>query len=212
VILITGGSGGIGFEMASILSKNPKNMIVIASRTESKNHEAVNKLKSETPGASVTSLKLDLNSMSSVKEFAHQFLAQYDRLDCLFCNAGLLTASYSLSPDGFESSVATNHLGHFLLIQLLLKLIVKTSESKTGDEKARIILTSSYIINPKNFSLAPYPNIKHGLKEALLPEMPKDYDSIRAVSNAKLLGALSMHHLAQLYPKIVVSVYDPGFV
>ena len=75
-------------------------------------------------------LELDLMSLKSVRAFAATFQQRFDRLDVLMCNAGVMMPPKSLSEDGFESQMATNHYGHFLLVNLLKPLLCGTTDSR----------------------------------------------------------------------------------
>jgi NAD(P)-dependent dehydrogenase (short-subunit alcohol dehydrogenase family) len=77
-------------------------------------------------------LKLDLGSLESVRDFAKEFNSKYDRLDILINNAGVMTSSSKrfFTKDGFEMHFGVNHLGHFLLTNLLLEPLKKASPSR----------------------------------------------------------------------------------
>ena len=81
-------------------------------------------------------MKLDLSSLSSIREFTHDILVTYPQLDFLVNNAGLMSSKYTETEDGFEMTMAVNHLGPFLLTELLLPVLRNTSPS-------RIIIVSS---------------------------------------------------------------------
>ncbi len=68
--------------------------------------------------------QLDLADLSNVRAFAQRFLASGQRLDILVCNAGIMACPLGYTKDGFEMQFGTNHLGHFLLAQLLLDKMV----------------------------------------------------------------------------------------
>jgi len=68
-------------------------------------------------------MKLDLADLSSIRLFVNEFKAQYNRLDVLVNNAGLVSAAKELTKDGFEKVIGTNHLGPFLLTNLLLDIL-----------------------------------------------------------------------------------------
>lgn len=73
---------------------------------------------------------LDLASLESIKQFANEFKQNYERLDLLINNAGVMVPPYSKTKDGFELQFGTNHLGHFALTGLLFDLIKKTQGSR----------------------------------------------------------------------------------
>lgn len=75
-------------------------------------------------------MKLDLSSLRGVNEFADQFQRQFDKLDLLINNAGIMMSPYKVTEDGFENQLATNYLGHFSLTGLLLPLLIGTPDSR----------------------------------------------------------------------------------
>jgi NAD(P)-dependent dehydrogenase (short-subunit alcohol dehydrogenase family) len=75
-------------------------------------------------------MQCDLASMESIRQFAAQFIATYSRLDVLINNAGIFTEKRMETAEGFEYQIGVNHLGHFLLTNLLLNLLKKSSPSR----------------------------------------------------------------------------------
>jgi len=77
-------------------------------------------------------MKLDLASLESVKCFSKEFTSKYDKLDILINNAGIMTPSEKRmrTKDGFEMCLGVNHLGHFLLTNLLLDTLKKAAPSR----------------------------------------------------------------------------------
>lgn len=134
-VLITGGNAGIGKATAIDLAFKGAEVIITA-RSESKAQEAVKEIRQASGSDSVSYLLLDLSSQHDVRNAAQVFKAKYDRLDVLINNAGCYFSNLQLNTDGLEMQFATNHLGHFLLTNLLMP------ELKAA-EKARIINLSS---------------------------------------------------------------------
>lgn len=77
-------------------------------------------------------MALDLSSLASVRAFAAEFQRRHARLGILIANAGTIFCPLALSADGYESAFATNHLGHFLLIELLRPLLAATASADGG--------------------------------------------------------------------------------
>mmetsp|Transcript_17258 Transcript_17258/g.38024 ORF Transcript_17258/g.38024 Transcript_17258/m.38024 type:complete len:119 (+) Transcript_17258:182-538(+) len=75
-------------------------------------------------------MPLDLTSFDSVKEFAKLFREKFDRCDVLINNAGVMMCPYELTKDGHEMQFGTNHLGHFLLTNLLFDLLLKSTDPR----------------------------------------------------------------------------------
>lgn len=119
--IITGASSGLGLNAAKALAATGDWHVIMAVRDYSKTVSAAKRLN--IPKDAFTIMHLDLASLDSVRDFAAAFKASGRRLDALVCNAAvyLPTAKEpTYTADGFELSIGTNHLGHFLLTQLLL--------------------------------------------------------------------------------------------
>lgn len=129
VVIVTGSSSGIGYEAARVLA-NKNAEVIIAVRNQQKGDKAVEKIKSQNQNTKVKIMLLDLASLKSVNKFADEFKQQYSRLDLLINNAGVMIPPYSKTEDGFELQIGTNHLGHFALTAQLMKLIIKTENSR----------------------------------------------------------------------------------
>jgi NAD(P)-dependent dehydrogenase (short-subunit alcohol dehydrogenase family) len=115
--LVTGVSvGGLGYATARELARAGAH-VVLAGRSHDKVAETEKALLEELPSASLEGLLVDLASLESVREAAASYA---DPLDLLVNNAGIMAPPYSRTVDGFESQLATNHLGPFLLTGLLL--------------------------------------------------------------------------------------------
>jgi retinol dehydrogenase 12 len=125
-ILITGASTGIGRATALELGRRGA-ALYLAGRSEERHAEVLAELRAM--GARARYLSLDLGDLSSVRACAAQFLALDVPLHVLLNNAGL-AGSRGLTQDGFERTFGVNHLGHFLLTELLLERIVRSAPSR----------------------------------------------------------------------------------
>lgn len=133
--IVTGANTGLGYETAlGLASKECK--VVMACRNKDKAEKAMADIRKEVPNADLEFIKLDLNSLKSVREFAKAYAEKHDKLDLLINNAGLMIPPLMRTEEGFESQFGVNHLGHFLLTNLLFPIINKT-------ENARIVSLSS---------------------------------------------------------------------
>lgn len=129
VAIVTGANSGLGYYTALELAR--KNATVImACRNLNKGRGALDDLKQEVPDADVELMKLDLADLRSVREFADNFRAQYDRLDLLINNAGVMAIGQQETEDGFEMQFGINHLGHFALTGLLIDMLTNTPNSR----------------------------------------------------------------------------------
>jgi NAD(P)-dependent dehydrogenase (short-subunit alcohol dehydrogenase family) len=118
-IVITGGNTGIGKEAAVGLASLGAR-VVITSRNEERGRSARQEIAERSGNDCVDVLALDLASFRSIRSFAADVLDRFDRLDVLVDNAGLILRRRTETEDGFEATFGINHLGHFLLTDLLL--------------------------------------------------------------------------------------------
>jgi NAD(P)-dependent dehydrogenase (short-subunit alcohol dehydrogenase family) len=135
VVMVTGSSGGIGFEIAKALACKQATVILAVRNTE-KGRIVQDLITQILPDAAVIIMDLDLASLDSIKRFAEHFRQRFVQLDLLINNAGIMAPPFRRSVDGFELQFATNHLGHFALTLLLIDILKTT-------EKSRIVTVSS---------------------------------------------------------------------
>ncbi|MFN8049951.1 MAG: SDR family oxidoreductase [Acidimicrobiales bacterium] len=117
-VVITGANAGIGKETAVALA-SAGDRVIIACRNPGKAAEAVMEIASRSASTSVESVTLDLASLASVRACAEELNDRTDRIDVLVNNAGLILSGREVTVDGFETTFGVNHLGHFLLTNLL---------------------------------------------------------------------------------------------
>jgi NAD(P)-dependent dehydrogenase (short-subunit alcohol dehydrogenase family) len=129
VAVVTGANGGLGLETTKDLAAKGAH-VIMAARNQSKAGEAFDEIKKEHPDASVEIRELDLGSLDSVETFADSVLADFDRLDLLINNAGVMGIPERKTEDGFEMQFGVNHLGHYALTARLLPLLVATQGSR----------------------------------------------------------------------------------
>ncbi len=127
--VITGANTGIGYETALALVKK-KITVVLACRNLVKAALAKQQILSAVPDGNVDILELDLSSLSSVKKAALLFRNDYDKLDILINNAGIMYPPYKKTEDDFESQMAANCFGHFLFTSLLIDLMPDSTASR----------------------------------------------------------------------------------
>jgi NAD(P)-dependent dehydrogenase (short-subunit alcohol dehydrogenase family) len=120
--IVTGANSGLGFETTRQLAAHG-GRVVLAARSETKGLDAVARIKAAQPDAAVEFRALDLADLDSVRDFAAAMLADGIAVDVLINNAGVMFPPRRLTPQGFESQFATNHLGHFALTGLLFDTI-----------------------------------------------------------------------------------------
>src|SRR5258708_5786498 len=135
VAIVTGANSGIGWETARALAQKGAT-VIMACRSQSKANPAADQIKALNPSGQVVVMSLDLGDLDSVRGFAAAFRKQYDRLDLLINNAGVMVPPYGKTKQGHEQQFGINHLGHFALTGLLLDMLNST-------HGARIVTVSS---------------------------------------------------------------------
>jgi NAD(P)-dependent dehydrogenase (short-subunit alcohol dehydrogenase family) len=136
-VIVTGANSGIGFVTAKQLAKQGAS-VTLACRNEAEGEARASEIRAEVPRADLEVRKLDLGDLSSVRTFAEGYLDENDSLHLLINNAGIMNTPLAKTVDGFESQIGVNHLGHFLLTELLLDLLEKSAPSRV------VIVSSCY--------------------------------------------------------------------
>jgi len=130
IIIVTGANNGLGKETARVLALHHAH-VIIAVRNVPSGEEAAKEIIASTGNKNVEVVQLDLASLASVRAFASGFLARNLPLHCLINNAGVMALKeYSKTQDGFESQFGCNHVGHFLLTNLLLSALKAGAPSR----------------------------------------------------------------------------------
>jgi NAD(P)-dependent dehydrogenase (short-subunit alcohol dehydrogenase family) len=123
--IVVTGTGGLGFETAIALAR-ANGDVVILGRNSAKGLEAVQRIRAAVPHASIRFEPVDLADLASIASCAERLRDQYDRIDTLINNAGVMTPpKRKTTADGFELQFGTNYLGHFALTAQLLPLLVE---------------------------------------------------------------------------------------
>jgi NAD(P)-dependent dehydrogenase (short-subunit alcohol dehydrogenase family) len=132
VVIVTGGSGGIGQETSRVLlSKGAK--VYIAARSQEKSQKVIDELKKETGNESVFFLRLDLTDLVAIKAAVEEFMGKESELHALYNNAGVMyTAPDKVTEQGYDMQFGTNVLGHFYLTKLLLPVLTVTARNSSG--------------------------------------------------------------------------------
>lgn len=202
VAMITGGNSGIGFAVASKLAAQGFH-VILASRNQQTSARAMARIHAGNPNASVESLPLDLASFAAVRQCAAAFQAQGYPLHVLINNAGgsIAGKQASFTTDGFELTLGTNHLGHFLLTNLLLDNLKRSAP-------ARVITVSSQLHIP-GYGGGPPPDFDY---DNLKGE--KYYDARVFYRNSKLANMWFTYELQRRLTGagVTSNAVCPGFV
>ena len=129
VVLITGGTSGIGRAAATALAAMGAE-VVVTGRSRERGELAVEEIRDTSGNARVSLMLADLAVQAEVRGLAEEFRERYDRLDVLVNNAGIIQSKRTQTPDGIELTLAVNHLAPFLLTNLLLDLLKKSAPSR----------------------------------------------------------------------------------
>ncbi len=138
-ILITGATNGIGKIAAQELAAKGANIVLVA-RNQEKGMATIKEISAATGNTNLELMLADVSKMNDLRKLSQEFLAKHSRLDVLLNNAGAVFENRQLSQDGFELTLATNHLNYFLLSNLLLEVLQKTA---SAHGQARIVNVAS---------------------------------------------------------------------
>ncbi|OGO65464.1 MAG: short-chain dehydrogenase [Chloroflexi bacterium RBG_19FT_COMBO_55_16] len=193
VCLVTGATAGIGAVTARELARMGATVVGVG-RNPDKCATVGERVKSETGNPQVEFLSADLSSQAQVRRLAEAFKQKYDRLEVLVNNAGAYYLTRQDCVDGIELTFALNHLGYFLLTNLLLDLIKASAP-------ARIVNVSS---NAHQSARMDFASLKGG----------GFYNSWAAYSQSKLANLLFTYELARRLEGtgVTVNALHPGFV
>ncbi|HEX7480972.1 MAG TPA: SDR family oxidoreductase [Polyangiales bacterium] len=191
ICIVTGGNSGIGKATVAGLAQRGAS-VVIACRDVEKGAAARNEIAATTGSKDLHVMPLDLASLTSVRAFAAAFSAKFKQLDVLVANAGVMTATRQLTADGFEMDFGVNHVGHFLLTELLLPLLRAAAPS-------RIVVVSSNIHPSGKFDFA---------------DLAMDKSWTGSYPRSKLANMLFVHALAKRLEGtgVVVNALHPGVI
>lgn len=191
--IVTGANSGIGEATALEMARRHAR-VILACRNIKAAGETVKYIRRCTSNGELVVMKLDLASLTSVREFCRSVLAEEPHIDVLVNNAGVFQCPYTKTEDGFEMQMGVNHFGHFLLTNLLLERIKNSAPS-------RVIIVSSSLH-------------KKGVINFDDINCEKFYDQNKSYSNSKLANILFSRELSRRLQGTGVAVYSvhPGIV
>ena len=225
-VIITGGNGGLGYHCAQQLALDPRLYIILAYRNSEKAEEAVTKIQAASNTQQVEAMSLDLASLNSVRSFVDEFgerlcgsPCELPPLKAIICNAGVqFVQQQTYTDDGFDTTFGVNHLGHFLLVNLLLKQLVPPARivfvsSDTHDSSKTTGMPAPYWRNPQLMA--------HPEQDPILKD--KDIGTVgrTAYTTSKLCNILCAYELSRRLQQqgsstasqpITVNVFNPGLM
>ncbi len=192
VCIVTGGNSGIGKEAAKGLVALGADVVIIC-RDRTKGEAALSEIRQAGKG-SAELIVADISSLSQVRAGVDEFERTHRRLDVLVNNAGVILTKRIVTADGYEQTFATNHLGHFLLTDLLMDTIKKSSPS-------RIINLTSQAHRGARIDFEDIQGEKH-------------YSAYKAYSQSKMANVLFTYELAKKLEGtgVTVNCLHPGVV
>jgi protochlorophyllide reductase len=217
-VVVTGTSSGVGLYAAKALVKRGWH-VVMACRDLEKAAKAAQ--TAGIPQDSYTLIHIDLGSLQSVRRFVENFRARGLTLDALVGNAAIympLLKEPLRSPEGYELTMTTNHLGHFLLCNLMLEDLKKSSY-----RDRRLVILGTVTHNPDELGgkIPPRPDLGNfegfvaGFKEPISMIDGKKFEPVKAYKDSKVCNVLTMRELHRRFHEstgITFSSLYPGCV
>jgi protochlorophyllide reductase len=218
-VIVTGASSGIGLQAARALSQTGRWQVVMACRDLEKAEAAARAV--DLPRGGYTVVRLDLADLGSVRGFVEEFRGSGRSLDALVCNAAVYTPTAKeprRTVQGYELSVGTNHLGHFLLCNLLL---ADLRQSSSPDR--RLVILGTITHNPKEIggAIPPRPDLgdleglEAGFRQPIAMIDGKGFNPVKAYKDSKVCNLLTMRELHRRHHRssgITFSALYPGCV
>jgi NAD(P)-dependent dehydrogenase (short-subunit alcohol dehydrogenase family) len=193
VVMVTGANSGMGKEISLGLARMGATLVMV-SRDQKRGEVARADVRDQTRNADVQLLVGDLSSQHSIRELVNEFKARHDRLHILVNNAGMSSPSRTETVDGLETVFATNHLGPFLLTNLLLPVLKASAP-------ARIVIVSS---GAQAMGKIDFDDL----------QSVRAYGEIRVYNASKLANILFTYELARRIKGsgVTANAVEPGFV
>jgi NAD(P)-dependent dehydrogenase (short-subunit alcohol dehydrogenase family) len=176
VVLITGGNSGMGKATAIELVKQGAKVVILC-RNKERGEKALSEIKTESKNDNVELMLCDLGELNSIRKFVVDFKKKHSKLNILINNAGVILPKRHETKDGFELQFGVNHLGHFLLTNLLLDLLVSSAPSRIIN-----VASGAHKVGKIHFQDI---NLKN------------NFNLIRAYSQAKLANILFTYELSE---------------
>ncbi|XXH00677.1 hypothetical protein Hte_007027 [Hypoxylon texense] len=202
VILVTGVTlGGLGGGFVLAVARAQPSLLILAGRSTAKLEQTAKAVTEQFPDVKTRVLELDLISLAAVRKAAETVNGWKDvpQIDVLVNNAGVMAIPWAVSPEGYESQLAINHLGHFLFTNLIMDKLLKSPAP-------RIVIVSSngHRLSPIRFD---DPNFKDGkiYNKWTAYGQSKTANQLMAISLAEKLGKKNNLSVYSVQPGLVIS-------
>jgi len=179
IIIVTGANSGIG-KAAAIQLASQGATVIMACRSLARGEDALAEVKKTSNSEKAALMQIDMSSRASIRKFAEDFKAKYDRLDVLIHNAANFDHTLmkpTLTEDKIETVFATNHVGVVLLTHLLLDLLKKSAPSRIITVASKGLMTYPFLdIEFDNLNGERKFNMQHAYYHAKLAQVMYTYD------------------------------------
>jgi len=201
VILVVGGTNGLGKETILQLVKHNPSKIIFTGRSRPSADSVIETCTSLSPATKTQFVPIDLTSFPSIASGTQKILAATSRIDIILCIAGQMTTPVSLTPSGHEIMFAINLLSHALILKHLL-LLLQSSASSPPQSPIRVVFFSS--------EGAEIPGVGIDFEMLRSDAQSSWFDVWRRYGRSKLAVILYAKALARRYPKITFAAVHPG--
>merc|ERR1719162_932283 len=220
LVVITGASSGLGLNAAATLAKTGRYFIVMACRDIKKGKRVAKEM--EMPDGSYSVLKLELASLQSIRDFVANLKAFKSArpLNNLICNAAVYLPTDpkpAFTDDGFEMSMGVNHLGHFLLANLLLEDMRKAKNARmciVGSITGNTNTVGGGLVYPQA-DLGSLEGLEAGFQNPIAMADGKPFFGAKAYKDAKVCNMMTVSELHRRYHEdtgIIFSSMYPGCI
>jgi NAD(P)-dependent dehydrogenase (short-subunit alcohol dehydrogenase family) len=193
VAVVTGANSGMGKAISTELARTGA-VVVMLCRSKERGEAALKEVKELSGSSNVELMTCDLGSIKSIENFCMEFKKKYNRLNVLVNNAGVILPGWHQTAEGYELQFGVNHLGHFLLTNRLLELLITSAPSRIVN-----VASGAHKIGKIHFDDV---NLK------------KNYTLWRAYAQSKLANILFTYELAERLKgtEVTANCLHPGAV
>ena len=232
LVLITGTTSGVGLNTLKPLLRFGWEVIAV-NRSNKRAVEIAQKSLTDSEMKNIHFIEIDLSDLDDVRNGCYEILKKFQNpINSIICNAAVYKPRLrkpERSPQGFENSMAVNHFGHFLLINLLLDNILSSEKEidlngRTIKFKPRITVLGTVTANyselggripiPAPADLGNLSGFKNGFLSPISMANGKKFKPGKAYKDSKLCNMVTVQELSKKYPKerIIINSLYPGCV